>query len=177
MTTHDTPEAALAAAGFSPHENVCASCKHPGGDHDLGNWCLICPRPDVPIRSVGARLAAGWCYFASMTEAEQWAYGLAALDGWTLVPVWHFDQDDELLTEAIRSRAEIARLRDAPLDVRRVVKAIENVATRHGLKKEPPAPLARIYGYSTTPDDMDEQIAAEYARLAPHEASEPCPAA
>lgn len=69
---------------------------------------------------------------------------LAALDGWTLVP------DSERL------------------DVRRVVKAIENVAARHGIKKDPPAmplALARIYGYSTTPDDMDAQIAAEYAAL------------
>jgi hypothetical protein len=55
---------------------------------------------------------------------------------------------------------------EAALDVRRVVKAIENVAARHGLKKEPSAPLARIYGYSTTIPDMDAQIAAEYAALA-----------
>lgn len=57
------------------------------------------------------------------------------------------------------------------LDVRRVVKAIENVAARHGIKKDPPMPLAlaRIYGYSTTPDDMDAQIAAEYAALAEQE--------
>ena len=61
--------------------------------------------------------------------------------------------------DAVRADAE------ATLDVRRVVKAIENVAARHGLKKEPPAPLARIYGYTTTPDDMDAQIAAEYAAL------------
>lgn len=56
-----------------------------------------------------------------------------------------------------------------PLDVRRVVKAIENVAARHGIKKDPPMPYAlmRIYGYSTTPDDMDAQIAAEYAALGP----------
>jgi hypothetical protein len=83
MTTRDTPEATLAAAGFDPPENVCAACKHSGGDHDGGNWCLLCPRPDVPARPIDGRLAVGWCYFTSMTKAQKWAYGIAALPpGW-----------------------------------------------------------------------------------------------
>ena len=106
MTTRDTPEAALAAAGFHPPENVCAQCGHSGGDHDLGNWCLLCPRPDVPARPIDGRLAAGWCYFASMTNAQKWEHGLAALDGWTLVP---------LGTAAADVQRDYARLRAALL--------------------------------------------------------------
>jgi hypothetical protein len=53
------------------------------------------------------------------------------------------------------------------LDVRRVVQAITNIATRQGLVKDPPVDLslARIYGWSTTPENMDEMIAREYAAL------------
>ena len=86
IATRDTPEATLKAAGFEPPENVCASCGHDGGDHDGGNWCLLCPRPNRPARPIAGRLAVGWCYFASMTEEQKWEHGLAILDGWTLVP-------------------------------------------------------------------------------------------
>ena len=74
---------ALEWAGFAPPENVCVACNHKGGDHDLGNWCLVCPRPDDWDRSAksptGAKIDAGWCYFASMTNAQRWEYGIAAL--------------------------------------------------------------------------------------------------
>ena len=70
---------ALAAAGFEPDFNVCSACGHHGGDHDGGNWCLVCPRPEMPARPIDSRLAAGWCYFASMTKDEQWEHGIAAL--------------------------------------------------------------------------------------------------
>jgi hypothetical protein len=71
--------ARLREARFEPPDNICARCHHDGGDHDLGNWCLICPRPDVPARPIEGRLAAGWCYFSSMTEDERWTFGLARL--------------------------------------------------------------------------------------------------
>lgn len=71
----------LRDAGFEPPENVCAACMHKGGDHDLGNWCLLCPRPDVAIgptdHFVDKRVAAGWCFFTSMTETQKWAHGAA----------------------------------------------------------------------------------------------------
>lgn len=53
------------------------------------------------------------------------------------------------------------------LDMRRVVLAITNVATRHGVVKDPPIPLSlmRIYGYTTYLADMDAEIAAEYEKL------------
>jgi len=74
---------ALEAAGFKPDDNVCASCGHHGGDHDLGNWCLVCPRPldwDRNAKSpTGAKAAAGWCFFGSMTSAEQWEHAMAKL--------------------------------------------------------------------------------------------------
>lgn len=74
----------LEAAGFdTPNDNVCASCGHAGGDHDLGNWCLLCPRPDDWDRTAksptGAKSAAGWCFFASMTTEQRWDRALAAL--------------------------------------------------------------------------------------------------
>ena len=122
MSTHDSPEAALAAAlkaaGWEPDFNVCASCGHGGGDHDLGNWCLICPRPDVWNRE-------GWCYFASMTDSEKWEHGiaaiLAAMPGWTLVPTAELGEDRmtmDLMETAIRKdQAEIARLRGFLSDI------------------------------------------------------------
>lgn len=59
---------------------------------------------------------------------------------------------------------------EPPLDVRRVVQAITNVAARRGVVKDPPLAreqaLASIFGYSTTIPNMDAQIAAEYALLA-----------
>jgi hypothetical protein len=69
---------ALHDARFDPPENICASCGHDGGDHDLGNWCLLCPRPEA-FPSFSARSAAGWDFFSSMTEAERWAHGATAL--------------------------------------------------------------------------------------------------
>lgn len=57
--TKDHLRVALEAAGFEPDGNVCAGCKHGGGDHDLGNHCLICGD-----------------YFASMTNDQQWEHGL-----------------------------------------------------------------------------------------------------
>jgi hypothetical protein len=74
--TKDELRAALETAGFRPDFNVCSACRHHGGDHDLGNWCLICPRPRVVVSGFEGRIAAGWCYFASMTKDEEWNYGL-----------------------------------------------------------------------------------------------------
>ena len=106
--THDTPEAALAAAlrlaGFEPDFNVCASCGHDGGDHDLGNWCLLCPRPDVPARPIDGRLAAGWCYFASMTASEKWEHGIAAI--LAAEPRLRLDVDGERLRRQNHEAAE-----------------------------------------------------------------------
>ena len=62
---------------------------------------------------------------------------------------------------------EIATLRDAPLDVRMVVQAINAVAKRHRVAKDPPErPLMHIFGYTSATPDMDAEIAAEYAALA-----------
>jgi len=62
---------------------------------------------------------------------------------------------------------EIAALRDAPLDVRMVVQAINAVARRHRVAKDPPErPLMHIFGYTSATPDMDAEIAAEYAALA-----------
>jgi len=67
---------------------------------------------------------------------------------------------------AARDR-EIAALRAAPLDVRMVVQAINAVAKRHGVAKDPPErPLMHIFGYTSATPDMDAEIAAEYAALA-----------
>jgi len=61
---------------------------------------------------------------------------------------------------------EIAALRDAPLDVRMVVQAINAVAKRHGVAKDPPErPLMHIFGYTSATPDMDAEIVAEYAAL------------
>ncbi len=75
----ETLARALRTAGFEPDFNICASCGHSGGDHDLGNWCLLCPRPDVPARPIDGRLAAGWCFYSSMTHSEKWEHGAAAI--------------------------------------------------------------------------------------------------
>lgn len=72
-----------------------------------------------------------------------------------------------------RSNAEItvaeinASTPEPALDVERVKRAVVNVAKRHGLAKDPPIPLsvARIYGYSAAPAEMDAEIAREYAAL------------
>jgi len=62
---------------------------------------------------------------------------------------------------------EIAALRAAPLDVRMVVQAINAVARRHRVAKDPPErPLMHIFGYTSATPDMDAEIAAEYAALA-----------
>ena len=50
----------LKAVGFEPDFNVCRTCHHHGGDHDLNNRCLICGD-----------------YFTSMSKDEQWAWGAA----------------------------------------------------------------------------------------------------
>ena len=81
---------ALEKAGFDPDSNVCAACGHNGDDHDLSNWCLVCPRPDIPARPLDGRLAAGWCYFASMTEIQRWGHGITALLA-ALPPGWYLD--------------------------------------------------------------------------------------
>lgn len=78
----DVLAGALRVAGFDPPDNVCKACGHHGGDHDLGNWCLICPRPDLDPAvkwPMDARLKAGWCYFGSMNAEERWTYGKDAL--------------------------------------------------------------------------------------------------
>lgn len=73
---------ALRAAGFEPDSNVCESCGHHGSDHDLGNWCLTCPRPDGWDRTAksptGAKVDAGWCYFASPND-HGWGAGMSGL--------------------------------------------------------------------------------------------------
>lgn len=64
----------------------------------------------------------------------------------------------------------------AALDVERVKQAVTNIAVRHGVTKDPPPPnwsLMHFYGYSTTPEKMDAEIAAEYARLSKPVAPEP----
>ena len=75
----------LREQGWEPESNVCASCGHPGGEHDLGNWCLTCPRPDVTPtgRPFTARIEAGWDYFASFTKEALWerAVGLLSAAG------------------------------------------------------------------------------------------------
>ena len=73
---------ALEAAGFEPPENVCQACKHRGGDHDMHNWCLLCPRPAYVSgpRYFQDRINVGWCYFSSMTEGQKWEHGIAQLD-------------------------------------------------------------------------------------------------
>ena len=61
---------------------------------------------------------------------------------------------------------EIATLRVAPLDVRMEVQAINAVAKRHGVAKDPPErPLMHIFGHTSATPDMDAEIAAEYAAL------------
>ena len=70
---------ALTAAGFDPDFNWCGACGHHGSDHDLGNWCLLCPRPEMPTRPFDARIKAGWCYFGSMTLDEQWTHAIGRL--------------------------------------------------------------------------------------------------
>ena len=68
--------------------------------------------------------------------------------------------------------ATIAALRVA-LDVRMVVQAINAVAKRHGVAKDPPErPLMHIFGYTSATPDMDAEIAAEYAALAAAEETE-----
>ena len=63
--------------------------------------------------------------------------------------------------------ATITALRAAPLDVRMVVQAINAVAKRHRVAKDPPErPLMHIFGYTSATPDMDAEIAAEYAALA-----------
>lgn len=95
--------AALEAAGFEPDFNVCARCKHHGGDHDLGDWCLLCPRPEMPARPIEARLAAGWCYFASMTEDEKWDHGVARLRAKLAAP-----REDGAFVATLRAYADRA---------------------------------------------------------------------
>jgi hypothetical protein len=53
----------METAGFEPPYNVCAACRHHGGDHDLNNRCLICNDD----------------YFTSMTDDQRWEYGLSFL--------------------------------------------------------------------------------------------------
>lgn len=85
MTTDAELRSALAKAGFEPDFNVCGSCGHHGSRHDLGNWCLDCPRPDTWDRTAKsptrAKTEAGWCYFGSMSEDEKWAHGIKQLKG------------------------------------------------------------------------------------------------
>ena len=130
MTTRDTPEAALKAAGFEPPENVCASCGHDGGDHDGGNWCLLCPRPNRPARPIAGRLAVGWCYFASMTEEQKWEHGLAALPDWTLVPNDPVERAEvegyyRLLDEGVKKQA---RLEDAEAEIARLTNIVKRAS-------------------------------------------------
>jgi hypothetical protein len=65
----------------------------------------------------------------------------------------------------------------APLDVKRVIRAIHSVAKRHRIVKDEPPPLSlmRIFGYSAAPDEMDAEIAHAYATEAKsaHEPGEP----
>jgi ribosome-binding protein aMBF1 (putative translation factor) len=88
--TIDPLAALLREQGWGPESNVCGSCGHDGGDHDLGNWCLICPRPEATTMGpfFSDRIAAGWDYFASMTEAQKWDRSIARLiaAGVTLTP-------------------------------------------------------------------------------------------
>ena len=121
--------AALKAGGWEPGLNVCAACGHSGGRHDLGNWCLDCPRPDewdhTAKSPTGAKVDAGWCYFASMTETEKRTHGLAAILGERGVFLPEGTPHDcatsaalnnDLATDLCAAKAEIARLRLALAD-------------------------------------------------------------
>lgn len=74
---------ALERIGFEPPSLVCRSCGHWGSEHDLGNWCLVCPRPETWDRNAksptGSKVDAGWCYFSSMSSEERWVYALDEL--------------------------------------------------------------------------------------------------
>lgn len=93
--------------------------------------------------------------------ADTWAFehGHCAFKGCSQKPEAHTSRTTVL--------AIIDSLAPTGLDVRRVVKAIHNVAKRHNVVKDPPPDqsLLRIYGYSTTIPDSDAEIAFEYARL------------
>ena len=84
-----------------------------------------------------------------------------------LAEEWDWRQERDALMGLIESGgATIAALRVAPLDVRMVVQAINAVAKRHGVAKDPPErPLMHIFGYTSATPDMDAEIAAEYAAL------------
>jgi len=84
-----------------------------------------------------------------------------------LAEEWDWRQEHDALMGLIESGgATIAALRVAPLDVRMVVQAINAVAKRHGVAKDPPErPLMHIFGYTSATPDMDAEIAAEYAAL------------
>ena len=84
-----------------------------------------------------------------------------------LAEEWDWRQERDALMGLIESGgATIAALRAAPLDVRMVVQAINAVAKRHGVAKDPPErPLMHIFGYTSATPDMDAEIAAEYAAL------------
>jgi len=116
--------AALKAGGWEPGLNVCAACGHSGGRHDLGNWCLDCPRPDewdhTAKSPTGAKVDAGWCYFASMTETEERTLGLAAILGerGVFLPeglphdcATSAALNNDLADDLYAAKAEIARLR------------------------------------------------------------------
>jgi hypothetical protein len=69
----------LEAEGWEPESNVCAGCGHPGGDHDLNNWCLTCPRPDHAGHGFTAKIDAGWDYFSSFSRRDLWDHAVARL--------------------------------------------------------------------------------------------------
>lgn len=70
---------ALRAGDWEPDSNVC-KCGHRGGEHDFGNWCLTCQRPEiVGPHTFSQRIDVGWCYFSSFSEAELWERATASI--------------------------------------------------------------------------------------------------
>ncbi len=132
---------ALRSAGFTPDDNICARCGHHGGDHDLGNWCLVCPRPEMPARPIERRLAAGWCYFSSMTKDEQWAWGIGALRAAGVVDRTTHEKTAEALVLALESEKRLRTALEALVDMH---EGTPYYRTANGVRMEMMPRLRRI---------------------------------
>lgn len=102
-----------------------------------------------------------------LTVEEERLY-LQDHDGRTCDYAWEICGGHHVLYDRAQARLLAAITpADGALDVERVKRAVVNIAVRHGLAKDPPIPLsvARIWGYSKAPIEMDAEIVAEYVRL------------